>query len=61
MQDFYPVLGCGVAPGEGEDNYSQHPHWIENIYPICSISRFGNIFPAIFLGLSQVFPREPPS
>ena len=26
---------------------------------ICSISRFGNNFPAIFPGLSRSFPREP--
>ena len=28
---------------------------------ICSISRFGYIFPAIFPGLSQSFPQEPPN
>ena len=28
---------------------------------ICSISRSGKIFPAIFPGLSQSFPREPPN
>ena len=28
---------------------------------ICSISRFGKIFPAIFPGLSRSFPREPPN
>ena len=28
---------------------------------ICSISRFGKIYPAIFPRLSQSFPREPPN
>ena len=28
---------------------------------ICSISRFGKIFPAIFPGLSRSFPGEPPN
>ena len=28
MQDFYPVLGWGLAPVAGEHSPSQHPHWI---------------------------------
>ena len=32
-QDFYPVLGWGLAPVQGEHNSSQHPHWIKTDFP----------------------------
>ena len=31
MQDFYPVLGWDLAPAEGEQSSSQHPHWIKSV------------------------------
>ena len=33
MQDFYPVLGWGFAPVQGEHNSAQHPHWIKINFP----------------------------
>ena len=33
MQDFYPVLGLGLAPVWGERNSSQHPYWIKTDFP----------------------------
>ena len=33
MQDFYPVLGWGLAPVQGEHSSSQHPHWIKIDFP----------------------------
>ena len=32
-QDFYPVLGWGLAPVWGEHNSSQHLHWIKTDFP----------------------------
>ena len=33
MQGFYPVLGWGLAPVQGEHNSSQHPYWIKIDFP----------------------------